>query len=323
MEAILKFGYLVALYMAFGAACAPEPRPANVGHGGDTAAPIDGAVQGGSGGSRTGGTGGQGTGGAAGAPLSGGAAGMSPGGAAGAGSGSGGMAGAIAMTGGMAGMVMPPPPPGPVAKPTSAVLFAGTSSTLSKVVLGDARGGYFYVVQPGGDAPTLSAVALAGADLAGLPAGVTFAQKTSTSTLADGKLFIFGFNFRANDGDKWRWIDSTDHPGFSFWAKVGAGMIDVTTTTVDGTNVLVTDPPTGTCASAPCVAVPGKAATVTSTWTQFKFKWSDFTQSADAVQGPVDFKQMGRIDVLFALPGNTTADFFMTGVKLATAAELN
>ncbi len=58
-------------------------------------------------------------------------------------------------------------------------------------------------------------------------------------------------------------------------------------------------------------------------WTQFKFKWTDFVMDPTTVpQGPVEFKQLGRIDLLQVVPDGTTVDFLITGVKLATAAEL-
>ena len=61
----------------------------------------------------------------------------------------------------------------------------------------------------------------------------------------------------------------------------------------------------------------------TATWTQYKFKWTDFKQDpVAAAQGPVDAKQLGRIDVLMVVTAGTTLDFQITAVTLATAAEL-
>ncbi|MDX2020110.1 MAG: hypothetical protein SF187_07695 [Deltaproteobacteria bacterium] len=320
----MKFGYLTLLFIACGVACSPESRPDGASTG-DAGVPTD-ASSGGAGGGTAGGAGGRATGGAGGAGGIAGAAGMSGGAGGGAGSANGGAAGGMAgmgMTGGMAGMAPPPPPPGPVEKPTAASFFSGKTNAPSKLVSRDVNPGYFYAVQPFGSAPSMSVVTLAEGDLTGLPAGITFAQKASTVTMADSQLLIAGFNFRADDDKKWRWIDATDFAGLSFWAKVATGMIEGSTTTVDATNVLATDPAVGTCAAAPCVSVHGKIMTVTATWTQFKFKWSDFTLPVDATQGPVETKQLGRIDLLFGVPANTAFDLFVTGVQLATAAELN
>jgi len=327
----LKFGYLIlAIGFTFAASCAPEARPDQFGKAmpgaGGSAAGVTGGKGGvgGSGGALAmvlGGSGGgmpvagmggssSSTGGAAGAAMQGGAAGMNTGGAA--------MA-----TGGTP--PPPPPPAGPIEKPTAPVLFAGTSNALSKVVLGDATPGYFYVVRPGSTDGTVTTEMLAAGDRAGLPTGVTFALQTSNTAPAGSGLFvIFGFNFRANDAMKWRWIDSSDYPGITFWARTTKGSpTQVSATTVDGNNVLVTDPPNGACAAAPCVPVHGKPFIPTSTWTQFKFKWTDFVMDPVALpQGPVEPKQMGRIDLLQVVPDGTTVDFQITAVKLATAAEL-
>lgn len=251
--------------------------------------------------------------GAGGAAMGGAAGGMA-----------GGMAGMVAMggmPGGSGGVVMPPP--GPIAKPSSAVFFGGTTNAISKVVAGDASPGYFYAVRPGGMATT-SVETLSAADQVGLPAGITFAQRSTNTTAAgESALIIFGFNFRPNDGTKFRWIDATDFAGFSFWAKVAAGSIDLNTTTVDATNLKQSDPTEGTCTMPMCVSVHGKRVTAPSTWTQFKFKWSDFTLSPEQVQGPVEFKQMGRIDVLLVVPDGSTVDLLMTDIQLRTSAELN
>ena len=318
----MKFGYLISLGFVCAIACAPTARPGDGVQGLGDAGTFDS-------GNKTDATAG-GRGGAGGIMARGGAGGGNAAGAGGApkggmgGAAAGGMAGMVAMggmPGGAGGVVMPPP--GPIAKPSSAVFFSGTTNAVSKVVAGDASPGYFYVGRMGGMA-TASVETLSTADQVGLPAGVTFAQRSTNTTAAgESALIIFGFNFRPNDGMKYRWIDATDFAGFSFWAKIATGSIELNTTTVDATNVKQSDPAMGTCTNPTCVAVHGKGATATSTWTRFKFKWSDFTVPPEAVQGPVEFKQMGRIDLLFVVPNGSTVDFLMTDVELNTAAELN
>ena len=73
---------------------------------------------------------------------------------------------------------------------------------------------------------------------------------------------------------------------------------------------------------AECPSVNGKEVAVGTTWFQYKFKWADFTKPADAVPGPVDPKQLARIDLLFVIPAMSTTELFITEIKLATAAEL-
>jgi hypothetical protein len=327
----LKFGYLIlTLGFVCAAACAPEARPDEYGK----AMPGAGGSQAGAGGAASGGKGGTGgglamvlggsggsmpvagmggiasTGGAAGAAMQGGAAGMN-------------MGGAVMATGGTP--PPPPPPPGPTEKPSAPVLFGGTNNAVSKVVPGDATPGYFYAGSPSNPNASVTVQMLSAADQTGLPAGVIYAQQTSNTADASGNaLVILGFNFRANDALKWRWIDSSDFPGFTFWARVSKGSVtDINVTTVDATNILATDPVAGKCAAAPCLWVHGKLAMPTATWAQYKYKWTDFTIDPVAVpQGPVDSKQLGRIDLLMVVTAGTTVDFQVTAVKLATAAEL-
>lgn len=323
----MKFGYLISLCFVCAIACAPSARPGDGVQVQADAGTLDSGSKPGVGAGGKGGTSSMNTGGSGGLMAMGGANAAGAGGAPKGGMGgaaAGGMAGMVAMggmPGGAGGVDMPPP--GPIAKPSGAVFFSGTTNAVSKVVAGDASPGYFYVARLGGMA-TLSVEALSAADQMGLPAGVTFAQRTTNTTAAgESALIIFGFNFRPNDGMKFRWIDATDFAGFSFWAKISTGGIDLSTTTVDATNVKETDPAVGTCTVPMCVSVHGKVVAGTTTWTRFKFKWSDFTVGPESVQGPVEVKQMGRIDVLFVVPSGSTVDYLMTDIKLNTAAELN
>lgn len=330
----MKLCYLVfAFGCAWAVACAPAARPDGMGSPGDKdggpsdAKPGTGGTtvpKGGAGG--TAGSGGKG--GAGGLGGVGGVGGLASGGAAAGGvAGNPGTGGMPAATGGMpmATGGAPMPPPGPIAKPTAAALFAGNTNAASALVGGDPAAGYFYSGSPSVMSPKVAPIMLAAADQAGLPAGTVFAQQSlNTTAAATSALIILGFNFRPNDGVKWRWIDSSDYPGLTFWARAPVGgPIEVNVTSVDGTNISNTHEAMGKCTVEPCIPIHGKVVSVTNTWTQFKFKWTDFSISAAAVpQGPVEPKQMGRIDLLFVVPDGSTVDMQITGVKLATAAEL-
>jgi hypothetical protein len=226
----------------------------------------------------------------------------------------------------------PPPPPGPIEKPTSADLFTGTSDKLTKMVPGDASPGYFYAFSPSGITPTVTATMLAAGDAAApLPATIKYAQRTTIAT-ADYNVVIIGLNFRPDDGMKWRWIDASAYAGVTFWGKVaatsgGTGMATMTMTPVAGNNVATTDARAGACAmpQAMCPSLYGTSVALTSTWKQVKLKWTDFIPSSDAsaVPGAPDWKQLARFDFVYVAPtGMTTFDVFFSGFRLATAAEL-
>ncbi|MDZ4694410.1 MAG: hypothetical protein SGI86_04625 [Deltaproteobacteria bacterium] len=291
--------------------------------GGTDGSKTGGTTAGGSGGTSTGGASGMATGGVVtggmGGTATGGVGGMSTGGM--GGTATGGTAGSN--TGGTGGTVSPPTP-GPIAVPTSKDFFSGKGATISTVVSGDAMPGYFYATGSFAIVPTVNVTALAAADRAGLPAGVTHAQRSDNPLT--GGLLIVGWNFRANDGATWRWIDATAYAGITLWAKTGnPAPLSGSFTSVDAKNILTSDPIKGTCAAAPCVAVPGTPINVTPTWQQFKIKFADLVQEVSlpaAQKGPVDVKQLGRIDILFGLESNVNADLFITGVALATAADL-
>jgi hypothetical protein len=285
--------------------------------GGTSGSKTGGTTAGGSGGTSTGGGGGTATGGSAtGGSATGGAAMGGMGGKA-----TGGTAGS--KTGGTGGTVVVTPP-GPIAAPTSKDFFTGKGAAISTMVNGDAMPGYFYATGSFAIAPTVSVTTLSAADQAGLPAGTTHAQRSNNPTT--GGLIIVGWNFRANDGVSWRWIDASAYAGITLWAKTGnAAPLAGNFTSVDAKNILTSEPAKGTCAAAPCVAVPGRPIIVTPTWQQFKIRFTELVQDPalpDAQKGPVDIKQLGRIDILFGLENTVNADLLITGVALATAAEL-
>jgi hypothetical protein len=256
-----------------------------------------GGGSGGAGGASSAGGGMGGQGGTAGA---GGVGGVTPMGGA---PGTGGMSsmGGAPGTGGMMAMGgMPPAPPGPVAAPTQAALFPGISENVAKVVPEDAMPGYFYGTSPEAPYPTVASVMLPSNDA---PAGITHAQRT-TMTSATNKLLILGWNFRANDGMAFRWVDAGAYAGLTFWMKIVGGPVSVLPTAVDATNVPVSDPAKGTCPTpAGCPPVTGAPEVVVGpTWVQFKVPFSSFTAGMPDMMTTVEKRQLARIDLLFVLP---------------------
>ncbi len=73
---------------------------------------------------------------------------------------------------------------------------------------------------------------------------------------------------------------------------------------------------------AECPGVPGKMVSIGPTWTQVKLRWTDFMHGPMDVQGEANVAQIGRIDLLYVVSEMMAHDFFLTNVRLATAAEL-
>lgn len=288
---------------------------ANGGDGGSSDGGKGGANDGGKGGANTGGKGGAATGGKGGANTGG-----SSGGVVGTGGAMMGTGGAVMGTGGMMGaggvmgMAGMPGSMTPAAE-SGVFLFTGKAATMEKLVSSDPAAGYFY---SGGDASaTGGAEMLTGTQTMGLPDGITFAL--SAKPLRAG-LTILGANFRANDGEKWRFFDASAYAGITFWARATKPMV-LNTTVVDAENTTPGDKG-GTCPAATpaaegaCKPVAGRDIILTATWKQFKVGWTDFING-----GPAAPASLARIDWLTFQQGDNV-DFWITSVRLATLADL-
>jgi hypothetical protein len=195
-------------------------------------------------------------------------------------------------------------------------VFAGTSTEFAKLVPTDPAPGYAYVAHPlsATVAPTVAAVELEPAERSGLPAGVAYALRNVVSSTGR-TLLITGFNYRADDGPAWRWLDASGYVGLRFWARATTGPLDLNLTSIDASNVLASDPRRGACAADPCPAVAGKSLRLGGAWTEHSIRWTDLSTTATP-RGPVQVSQLGRVDVLWRAPDTGRVQWEITAVEL-------
>lgn len=213
-------------------------------------------------------------------------------------------------------------PPGPVAPSSQSGLFSGQEAMPAVMVWRDPSSGYFYVGSPSATQPQLSVVQLEAEARAGLPADALWAQQVNTG----GELrvqTILGWNFRANDGEAWRWVDASAHTGLAFWVKTTLPNLTLTVLGVDRSAIPMNDARKGTCPGASrdmCPGLPRAPVTATQTWTEVKLPWSAFTQSEGDSPHPLQPQHLGRIDLLFVTPPMSPTQVWVTGVRFLSAA---